>query len=501
MRTPSWGMVAIITIVGPAIAYLVVAHPDAATGLAVAGLALAAVPFLAPLRFKIEQLPSSPPAVELLALPLLIEGQVFLGANLTAAALIALAIYLSPLDRIRPTLPWPIVVGVAVTFALPFARPFGGGSTWQSLLIPGLVITVLAMSVRRREAHAFISSIIDGVGLYLIANVVAYYAGIVSPAAGVRTGALEASGGGLRIIFPFTSSLALPPAMAAMFVAAALICLERCGARRRLFRLAAVGAAVFILIAADTRAALAAAVLVLLLAAFSTRLLARLAVPMTVVALAFVFVFTLIKDAISPLLTGAFALAPGLSRGDTAADVLTLSFRSVIWENSIRFWSGSVVSPERFIGFGTRGQQRSGASASYGDAFTSISADPRGASVHNSYLQHLYDAGLAGAAVLFALLLYGTWMLAQQMRAGTPGTQYALPAMLAAIVAGVTEVTLAPGYGQAPAYIAMGLVMCVSGGHHGHAEARSTIIGARLPSTSEPEGHVAGSAPLMPETA
>src|SRR5437868_3193827 len=70
--------------------------------------------------------------------------------------------------------------------------------------------TLLVMSSRRRDIHTFVSSLLDGVGLYLLVNVLAYFAGVVSPAASIRTGGLESSDGGLRVIFPITSSLSTP---------------------------------------------------------------------------------------------------------------------------------------------------------------------------------------------------------------------------------------------------------------------------------------------------
>lgn len=415
------------------------------------------VPVFAPLRHKIERPDSSPPAVELVALPLLVEGQVFIGVPATIALLGVLVVYLTSVTQAR-TARRLAVLGVMAVFAIPLSRPIGNESLLYAWAPALLGLLVLTMSARRRTPHSFVASLVDGVGLYLVANVVAYAAGVVSPGAAVRVGSLEASGGGLRVIFPIATSLAVPAAMAAIYVAAAAICFERSSPARVAFRVAALGCAGFVLVKADTRAALVVAVVLLTASIVSTRALARLAVPVVAVSAVFAFAYQSIQGVVGSVLSGVIGVAPGLSRGDTASD-LQLNFRSTLWERVLTYWQDDADMIGQAVGFGVRGQQQSGASSTYAADFTYLSADPRAISVHNSYLQQLYDGGAVGLVALVALLLWAAHRYAADLRDGLPGTQLALPALLAAVTTSITEVTIAPGYGAAPAFVVAGLVI------------------------------------------
>jgi O-antigen ligase len=457
----SW-LLGLMAVLLPIAAYLAAYHPGAAALVAVAGLALAVSPAFKWLRFKVERRTSSAPAPELLALPLVIEARVFVGPLATAALLVVIAVYLATVKAERSRPPTIIIVGVGVLFALPFSRPVDGSLVFGAV-IPALCVTVLLMSAHRRDLHTAVSSLIDGIGIYILVNVAAYVAGVSSPAAVGRIGGLESSGGGTRVIFPFAGSLATPPTMAAIYVAAGIICFERCSPARRIFRFVSLTLAVFVLLAADTRTALVVAVVVLLLTITSTRVLARLAIPVTVASAAFGFIFGSLQALVGVVLDTLVSTVPQLSRsGASSDDLLTLNFRSEIWDRGLKFWMADVDTTGHLVGFGIRGQEQSGASVLYAREIGAITSNPLSASLHNSYIQTLYDSGVVGLAALIALLVWGTRRYAQLLRRGHPGSQLALPALLAVVVAGITEATLAPGYAQAPVFIAVGLVMFAS---------------------------------------
>lgn len=415
-------------------------------------------PLFAPLRHRVERPPAAVPALELVALPLVLEGQIFVGQRIATVSLMVLAVFalVRRADRVPRT--W-VILAMLVTFGLPLARPIDPAWTVLGWAIPILGLVVLFLASQRRSMHSFVSSLLDGVGLYLLVNVVAYYVlHIASPAAVQRTGGLEATTGGMRVIFPIATSLAVPAAMAAIYVAGAAVCLERSGPVRRTFRIIALGCAFIVLLGANTRAAIVVAGLLLVLSVVSTRVMARAATTVTVVSIAFAFVFGTTKAAVGWTINGLLSLVPSLSRGDRASD-LTLNFRSAIWADALDFWTHWVTMPERLLGFGIRGQQQSGASQVYAAKFAGLSADPETISVHNSSLQQLYDAGIVGLAAFAALLIYATRWYARALRSGEAGAQVALPALLAAVTTGITEVTIAPGYLQAPLFVVAGLVL------------------------------------------
>jgi O-antigen ligase len=456
-----WGLMACVLAGCPLAGYMAVYH----TGLALVVAILGAMILLAPasrwLRIKVVRPRSAPPAPELLALPLLIEARLFLGTNVTIALLGCLLGYLAITKSVRARPNAVVVAAVAIVFALPFSRlPVGIGLT--DAAIPALCIAVLFMSSRRRDLHTAISSLIDGVALYLIVNVLAYFAGVVSPAAAGRIGGLESATGGIRVIFPIAGSLATPAAVAAMYVAAAAICFERCSPARLLFRVSGLLAAVFILIAADTRAALVAAGAVFVLTIVSTRLLSRVALLVVTVSIAFSFVFDAVKGTVLAVMSPVLETIPQLSRGDVSGD-LTLNFRSVIWNLSMQFWGTEVGAAHQWFGFGVRGQEQSGASGVYARGLGGVSSTPLSTSVHNSYMQHLFDAGIVGVLVLVVLLIWVTRRYAVLLRVGAPGAQLALPVLLAAVITGITEVTVSPGYAQAPVLIVIGLMLFATG--------------------------------------
>jgi O-antigen ligase len=399
----------------------------------------------------------SPVVLSLLCLPTTV-GLAAFNSVIAAAAVVGMIALVLVQGRRRAghlAHPW-LVLALAAAVILPMSRPVAEG---LSLFWRLGVCVVLILCVSRFPRPAVIMSLLDGVGVYLIINVVGYFAGLQSPAAGGRTFALESSTGGARIFFPLTGSLAVPPMMAAIFVAAGLICFE--GRRSlRLPRVVAFAAAVFVLLGANTRVALVASVPVLLASLVAPRLLARLGPPAAVLPMAVPFVFPRLEDVVvRPLIEFVAGALPFLSRGDVSSDV-TLESRSFIWRSAIRFWNTFVDFSHQLVGFGELGQRKSGASAAY------ARGDPLllNFSAHNSTLQQLFDAGLIGVLGLVVASLGAVALLAKSALRGSRVSLIGLSALLAGIVGGGTEVTQVPGYASETFWVFAGLVVAAAAG-------------------------------------
>ena len=145
--------------------------------------------------------------------------------------------------------------------AIVFSRP----ANIEPLLIFLLVAALVIRLVMTSDARKIIASLIDGCGLYLLANVLFYAAGLQSPAAADRIGGLAESTGFVRIIYPLTSALNTPPTIAAIYVVASVFLIIERGWLRRLLRLICLTAAILVLLSAGTRGPLAAAVVLALI--------------------------------------------------------------------------------------------------------------------------------------------------------------------------------------------------------------------------------------------
>jgi O-antigen ligase len=371
-----------------------------------------------------------------------------------------------------------IAVALVLAILVPTSR-FVTSSATQWWHVGAFLLLLLCAF--RFPFPAVVLSLLDGIGIYLIANVAAYLVGIESPAAVGRTFSLDSSTGGVRIFFPLSGNLASPPLMAAVFVAAGLICFE--GSRRqRTFRTVAFFAGVFIMVGANTRAALVASVVVLLASVLAPRLFARMALPVAAVPMVLPFVFPILAVVIlRPLIQLVGAIFPFLSRGDVNSDV-ALEGRSDIWSSGLTFWSEHIDLLHRLVGYGELGRQKSGAAASYAHGDTLLLPF----SAHNSTLQQLFDGGLLGVAALAVAGLGATWFLAADVLRSSRVHLIALCALVAGILGGGTEVTQAPGYSTEAFWIFVGLVLAASVG----ARVRSS------PPEVEPTGS-RGQAPRM----
>ncbi|GEP39784.1 hypothetical protein NPS01_34470 [Nocardioides psychrotolerans] len=331
-----------------------------------------------------------------------------------------------------------IVAALVLSLLLPASRYL---TTLYVQVWHAETLILILVCARRYPFPSVVKSLLDGVGLFLIANVLGYLAGVESPAAAGRTFSLDSSTGGIRVFFPLTSSLAVPPLMAAIFVAAGLICLEG-GRAVRVYRAVALLAGIFIMVAANTRVALVVSAVVLVASVVAPLIFARASVYLAAFPMVLPFVYPLLAVVVlQPVIHVAASLFPFLSRGDTEADV-ALEGRDRIWSMAISFWQEQVDFIHRLVGFGEFGQRSSGASAAYANG------DPLllGFSSHNSTLQQLFDGGLVGVASLAFLGLAAVITLRRGALLPSRVHLIALCAGVAALLGGGTEVTQAPGY-------------------------------------------------------
>lgn len=351
-----------------------------------------------------------------------------------------------------------MIVAVGLVISRPASVPSG--------LFIVLAIVVLLCAVSRTTRHSAVASIMDGLGLYLIANVGAYYVlGMRSAGAVMRTGGLESSDGGIRVLYPLATSLNLPPIMAAVFLSALLMLME--SGPKRFFRVIAAGAAVVVLVSAESRSALIVAVLIAAASLCASRLLRGLALPIAIASLAFVFIYhSIARTIVAPAITAMTDAIPALSRGATSNSDVSLNGRETIWFQAIRYWTERTSEWGQIFGYGTQGQFESGASRTYAHIFGSSFQNPQMASTHNSVLQHLFDGGVLGVACLILAIIACVRLWVVQSRANEPYAAAALAATLSIVLSSVTEVSLAPGMGQETLLIFVGLliVACSSDG-------------------------------------
>jgi O-antigen ligase len=322
-----------------------------------------------------------------------------------------------------------------------------------------LLFTLLGALVFRLvkivDARRIIASLVDGIGLYSLANVVAYYVlGLRSPSEAIRMnlGAEHMS----RITFPLSFSVNLAPLIAATYLAAVYFLLREQDSRRRAFRVLCAMASAVVVFESDSRvAALAAVFVVLTVLLFPTSL--RWLAP-------FLVVFAFLSPwLLRPVINGtrdliALILSVVSTRsGLTSDSVSDLAGRSYIWDKALTFWSSDVNSPLNILfGYGMQGHYKSGASHQYAGFMSTIFRDTeRLLHVHNSWLQMLFDSGLIGMFLMGGALLWASLRLgrkAQQWGA------YALAAstLISVLVLGsMTEVLLTPDANIHSFYIMM----------------------------------------------
>jgi O-antigen ligase len=350
---------------------------------------------------------------------------------------------------------WPLYVLIAASVVV-LSRP----SDPRLVIIFALAVVFLIRISSRVSMRRAVSSLIDGAGLYCIVNVTAYSFGLRSIGETLRTGGLLASDGASRVIYPFASSLNLPPAMAALFIAAVVLLIGEQGALRRCFRIAAAVASVIVLLGAGARIPLLIAVIVpvvVVLLPRVTRTLAPLTALFSVLSAVLLPVLFMASSSAITLITD---LVPALSRNANSGSDATLNGRTFIWSQSIEFWlTGNRDTGHSLLGYGVQGQYLSGASSTYASTFGTSLTNPLAATVHNSFLQQLFDGGWIGALLLgiAAIVVTARWATTSLSR--TTYSMAGLSAMISLLLSSTTEVSLSPGVLQETFFMFLALAV------------------------------------------
>lgn len=377
----------------------------------------------------------------LVAFPLLVSVRLSRPIELTCLLLlIIVALHGKPLSRgeSRQYLPLALVAGAAV-------MGLRGAPAYETVaLVAGAMAAVLAS--RRATAHVALRSLVTGMGLYLAANIVGHLTGVQSPSAAVRVGLLDG-----RVLFPFVRSINEPAIVAAAFLGYVLVSRRRGQSVGKLGIWGSV-AALFVISASASRFPL----IVMLMAVPAVLLLPRLArlapaLGLALVGLPFAYV------ALMPLINAAaghLAMVPFLARGQSAKDLAGGSSRSLIWETGMEFWWRVPGGLAQFFGYGFNGHVESGVVYLYYPP-NSFLTSPAGLTLHNSFLQQMFDAGYVG----LALLIVGLAIVAgRSSRAGhLPGST--LLAILFATSA--VEVYLVPSFRSTPFLLVVALAAIV----------------------------------------
>jgi hypothetical protein len=333
-----------------------------------------------------------------------------------------------------------------------------------TFLVIRLVITV--------DARVLIASLIDGAGLYLVLNVLTYTAGLRSPSGADRIGGYVESSGFVRIIYPLSGSLEVAPSVASVYIAAAAFLIFERGWMRRYFRLACLIAAFVVVWQGGARTSLFAAItipVVVICFPFITRWLAQ---AVTLFASISIFLlpslFSSVQSIAIPFLS---FIAP--DRDFRAVSVSSLNGRDLIWDRSLNYWMNRIDGTFRpLLGFGQQGQYRSGASMSYADLLAGTVRHPERASVHNSFLQQLFDGGLVGWLLMTLAIFWACVRLSRHRRDWAPQGVAAIVAVVALLINAMTQVSIAPGATQASFWLLVVLVgvACQSGSCEENAE-------------------------------
>ncbi len=314
-----------------------------------------------------------------------------------------------------------------------------------NLIFFAILAVIIYRTVTSIRAKTIISSLIDGAGLYLVINVIAYAAGIRSTVGADRIVSSLEFGGFTRIIFPLSPSLDSVPTIASAYVAAIAFLMLQSGMIRRLFRLACVAAAVIILALGAARSSILVAALlpsIALLFPAATRWLAQAS---TLIASVFPLVFPAVSAIAASLIQPLVEMIPG--RDNRIADTISLSSRDYIWRRALEYWQNYVIDlTDQLFGFGQAGQLESGVWTVYGKALSVVVRDPQKATLHNSFLQQLFDGGLVGWLALTIGILWASVRLSRKRQEWGAECTAAILAVCALMFSAITTVSISPGF-------------------------------------------------------
>jgi hypothetical protein len=336
-------------------------------------------------------------------------------------------------QRRPPLTLWALVVAAGLVAVV-------GQSLPLLLLTAGTTVVVLSGLDRR----AVVQSVVDGLGVYLVGNVVAYFVlGINSPSQNTRmASAIETSSGlfAERVYFPFAPSAATGPALAAAFVVG-VVPLLLATRNHRALRFAGLTSAALVLVGANYRVPIAITALLVATTVGWPRGFTRAAPFVAVGALLLPFGFGAVRNTTSRVVELATSAAPSLQRHEGGGE--TLNGRTFIWSATLDRQGGFALKREA-LGWGPAGHIESGVSRGYAFRLRGGFVNPLWAGPHNSALQQLVDGGWLG----FSLLVGGVGVTAARLgRWGRrdPYGMAGLGVLVAMAIAGATESVVAPG--------------------------------------------------------
>jgi hypothetical protein len=310
------------------------------------------------------------------------------------------------------------------------------------LVFSALVARIVATVGGRRIAV----SLANGAGLYCFASVALYTLGIRGASSTARIGGLVESSGFTRTLYPLATSINTAPLLAAVFVTSLPFVLARGNRLRAASQLLFFAAALNVLVTTRSTLAVGAAICLLaIVIAFrsSTRWLSQLTA-----------LFAIASVAILPTILKSTYIPVGLietivpDRSISAETLGSIQGRSRIWSGSTQYWGEWVDAPQKLLGFGINGHYRSGASFTYADLIRHLTRSSYLSTMHNSYLQQLFDGGLVGFTLLAVAVLWASVRLARRpVDWGNPGISAVLM-MTALLLSSMTEVSLSPGPGS-----------------------------------------------------
>lgn len=369
-------------------------------------------------------------------------------AVLTALALRGPIINRFDAARLLPMLLFAFVALITVSRGAPISA-----TVFVLALFP-----IVLLTAQRATPHVAIRSLVSGVAIYLVGNVLGWMAGIPAQASGVRIAGFETSSPifGERILFPFARSIVEPSIMACAFLAFVIV------ARKGLWRLSPLAtqvggvAAIFVVIGSNGRVPLIA-----LTAVIVSRWIPKLAPRVgmfSVAGIGLPFYLHLLGSAIDRI-AEFIVQVPFLARGQSAQQIAGFSSRGEIWDRALTTWSERADVTEQLIGFGYNGHVTSQVVYSYSDLVGGFLNLIEALHIHNTAAQLLYDAGILGltatAAALFVL----------HARLAALRHQPLIAFLSVLCLTSVTEVTLAIEFRTSPVILALALAAVVEPGH------------------------------------
>jgi len=476
--TTKWAMVASLVLVFLAGALATLNPPMSIAAIAVSILAIIVGTRFRPASLQTPSVGMQPDWIIVL-LPTVLTVRAFSNrAAVLAIGLLVVAAFMRKADGRFRIEPGPALLLFAAA-AIVFCRPDHFGQLTTVFLLLALVVRL----VTTVDARKIIGSLIDGCGLYLLANILCNIAGLKSPASDSRIGGLIETTGFVRTLYPLTTSLNTPPVIASLYAVAVIFLLLEAGWLRRSLRVICLIAAIVVLVSTGSRLPLSVTAVISIAVICYPSITRWMAQAATIVAAASAVVLPGAIASLQSAITLLMSLTPG--RGSTARSITSIEGRDYIWARSIRYWTERINDGSHMMfGFGSNGHYRSGASLGYSDQFKAILRVPETASLHNSFLQQLFDGGILGCALLIAAAYWTSTRLAKRRNQWGPQGSSAVAAMTVLLLSAMTEVSLAPGATHETFWLLVVLVGVACQARGSQADTTSTLTDTRHDTTA-----------------